>query len=608
MSDMKQFAEKEYSSRFDFGVWKKILGFSRALFPVMGLLALFMTMVALVDGIFPQMTRYAVDVIVPALGSEDSAGRIRGFLAVFGILALVQAANVFVFICIAGMIEVRVCHTLRARAFAQLQDLSFSYYDRTPAGWIMARMTSDAQRLGDTVAWGLVDLVWGSIMMTVIVAFMFVMNWRLALVTLVFVPLLLFATFWFQRRILRAQRKARRANSHLSGLFNEGLQGARTSKSLVLEAHNGSEFSAQSLALKGFSLRAARLSALFMPVVIFLAATGAAIALSSGGTLVIGGVVSFGTLVAFVNYAMMFFDPAREVARVLSEFQAAQASAERLLGLIETEPEIVDRGDAVDTGDIRGDLELSKVSFQYGDGQWIFRDFSLSVPAGQTLAIVGETGSGKSTLVNLLCRFYEPVEGEVRIDGTDYRTRTRHWLHSRLGYVLQTPFLFSGTVRENIRYGRLDASDGEVENAAREANALGFIERLEQGFETPVGEGGALLSTGQRQLISLARALVANPRIMVLDEATSSVDTETEVLIQGAIDRLLKDRTSLVIAHRLSTIRNADRIVVLENGTILEDGDHDSLMALRGHYWRLYTRQYIDESALAEAVSGEAAV
>ncbi len=601
MSDIKQFTEREYSSRFDFGIWKKILNHSRALFPVMALLALFMTGVAVVDGIFPQMTRYAVDVIVPTLGSVGAAAKIRNFLALFGVLALAQAANVFIFICVAGMIEVRVCHTLRARAFAQLQDLSFSYYDRTPAGWIMARMTSDAQRLGDTIAWGLVDLVWGSIMMTVIVVFMLVMNWRLALMTLAFVPLLLAATLWFQRRILRTQRKARRANSILSGLFNEGLQGARTSKSLVLEAHNGTEFSAQSLALKGFSLRAARLSALFMPVVIFLAATGAAIALSAGGTLVIGGGVSFGTLVAFVNYAMMFFDPAREVARVLSEFQAAQASAERLLGLIETEPEIVDREDAVDSGDIRGDLELSRVGFQYGDGQWIFRDFSLFVPAGQTLAIVGETGSGKSTLVNLLCRFYEPVEGAVLIDGTDYRNRTRHWLHSRLGYVLQTPFLFSGTVRENIRYGRLDATDAEVETAAREANALGFIERLDHGFDTPVGEGGALLSTGQRQLISLARALVANPRIMVLDEATSSVDTETEVLIQGAIDRLLRDRTSLVIAHRLSTIRNADRIVVLENGTVLEDGDHDSLMEKRGHYWRLYTRQYIDEAALADA-------
>ena len=604
MSDSSGFTEKEYASKFDFGIWKRIFVLNRNLFPYIALLGVFMVLLATGDGVFPLMTKYAVDVLVPALGTPESGGMIRRFGILFACLALIQGTNVFIFIGIAGLLEVRICHALRARAFAQLQALSFSYYDKTPAGWIMSRMTSDAQRLGDTIAWGLVDLIWGSAMMLMVVVFMLVMNWRLALMCLSFTPFLLAATFWFQKRILAAQRKARRANSLLSGMFNEGLQGARTSKTLVLEGYNCGEFSRESGTLRGHALRAAKLSALFMPVVVLFAASGAAIALGKGGSLVINGALTFGTLVAFVDYSLMFFDPAREVARVLSEFQAAQASAERLLGLIETRPEIVDRADATDADEIRGDLELSNVSFQYGDGMWIFKDFSLKIPAGQTLAIVGETGSGKSTMVNLLCRFYEPVSGEILVDGVDYRERTMHGLHSRLGYVLQTPLLFTGSIRENIRYGRLDATDAEVEEAAREANALGFIGKLESGFDTVVGEGGVLLSTGQKQLVSLARALVANPRIMVLDEATSSVDTETEVLIQGAVERLLAGRTSIVIAHRLSTIRNADRIIVLENGIVLEDGDHDTLMAARGHYWRLYTRQYIDESVLEEAAAG----
>jgi len=596
MSENTRFEEKEYAARFDIRVWRKLLSYTTGLFPTIGALVVFMVIVALVDGIFPQMTRYAIDRIVPELGSPSAARKIARFAAIFGALALAQGLNVFLFICIAGTVEVRVCHALRARAFAQLQTLSFSYYDRTPAGWIMARMTSDAQRLGDTIAWGIVDLVWGTMMMTVIIGFMIAMHWKLALVTLAFVPVLLAATFWFQRKILSAQRKARKANSVLSGLFNEGLQGARTSKTLVIESYNCREFAGQSLRLKGYALRAAKLSALFVPVVIMLAATGSAVALGAGGRLAISGALSFGTLVAFVNYAMMFFDPAREVSRVLSEFQAAQASAERLIGLIETKPEIVDVLDAVDSGSIVGEIEFNKVGFEYGDGVWVLRDFSLRIQAGQTLAVVGETGSGKSTLVNLLCRFYEPSEGEIRIDGAEYRGRTQHWLHRQLGYVLQAPQLFAGTVRENIRYGRLDATDAEVERAAREANAIGFIELLERGFDTLVGEGGALLSTGQRQLISIARALVADPRIMILDEATSSVDTESEALIQDAIDRLLAGRTSVVIAHRLSTIRNADRIIVLDGGKIVEDGDHEALMSARGRYWRLYTQQFLEES------------
>ena len=286
-------------------------------------------------------------------------------------------------------------HILRGVAFRRLQDLSFSYYDRTPAGWIMSRLTSDVQRLGDTIAWGLVDLVWGNILILAVIVSMFLMNARLALISLAFMPFLIGATWWFQKKILAAQRKARKANSLLSGIFNEGLQGARTSKTLVRESRNCDEFTKRSARLRDHALRAARLSALYMPIVILLSSTGAAVALGAGGSLAIGGTLTLGSLAAFVNYAMMLFDPAREVARVLSEFQAAQASAERLLGLIETKSEIVDEPDATDGGTIRGELELAHVTFGYGEDRPIFEDFSLKIPAGQTIAIVGETGSGK---------------------------------------------------------------------------------------------------------------------------------------------------------------------------------------------------------------------
>ena len=626
-----QFEEIEYEGKVNLGIWRRLFSLAKPHRPLMLALAGLMGLVACVDGLFPQLTRYAVDTLLPqllALTADDSArgGSAAGispvgisliwFVAGYIALAALQGFNVWLLIAVAGAIEVRLCFDLRDRAFRRLQELSFSYYDRTPAGWIMSRMTSDTQRLGQVIAWGLVDFVWGATMFVVIIIFMLAMNWQLALISLSILPPLLLATGWFQSRILNVQRRARKANSKISGAVNEGLQGARTSKTLVVEAQNNRDFAELAGTLRAASIKAAKLSALYMPVVMFLCSLCAALALNYGGSWLMQGAISLGTLVAFLAYAMQLFEPAREVARVLGELQGAQASAERLLGLIDTEPEIQDSPEVIERyGDslhpklenweaISGRIEFAAVDFRYDTGNPVLQNFNLVIPAGQNLAIVGETGSGKSSLVNLLCRFYEPTAGRILIDGTDYRQRSQHWLHSRLGYVLQTPQLFAGTIGENIRYGRLDASVAEIRAAAEQANAASFIDSLDNGLDTRVGEGGVLLSTGQKQLISLARALVADPAIMILDEATSSIDTEAEALIQSAVDRMLKGRTSVVIAHRLSTIRRSDRIIVLDQGRVIEDGSHDQLMARGGHYRALYTRQFLDEDALVEASGG----
>jgi ATP-binding cassette subfamily B protein len=343
-------------------------------------------------------------------------------------------------------------------------------------------------------------------------------------------------------------------------------------------------------------VRAASFSALYLPIVLVLGSFGSALALSFGTPMVALGTLTVGTLVAFVSYTVQFFEPVRELARVMSELQQTQTSAERLLSLVETEPDIVDaEGSRAPEGRLAGRVEFRDVWFSYASGEPVLREFQLVVEPGQSIALVGETGSGKSTIVNLICRFYEPTRGSVLLDGVDSRLFTQKGLQSQLGYVLQTPQLFQGTVRENIRYGRLEATDTEVEASARQVHAEGFILELEKGWETDVGEGGNRLSTGQKQLISLARAVLADPSLFILDEATSSVDTETERMIQDAVEKVLAGRTSFLIAHRLSTILRADRILFLEKGRIVEEGSHRQLMERRGRYFELYTAQFLEE-------------
>lgn len=566
-------------------------------------LSVMMIIVGGIDAIFPLMTKYAIDHFVIPKKIEG----LTGFGIQYALLVLVQCISIWVFISIAGIIETRICYDIRKIGFDRLQELSLSYYDKTPIGWIMARMISDVQKLGDTIAWGLVDMVWGFTMMLAMVVAMVFLNWKLALIVMTVIPVLVVLSLYFQKKILNSYREVRKTNSKITGAFNEGIMGAKTTKTLVLEEKNLGEFKGLTDQMYRSSVRVAIFSSIYLPIVMTLGSVGTALAISFGGRGVLLEAISYGTLVAFISYSVQFFEPIRELARIFAEFQSAQASGERVLSMVETQPDILDSGEVTkkygdifkgekeNWEDIKGDISFKNVSFSYKDGEKVLENFHLDIKAGETIALVGETGSGKSTIVNLACRFYEPTKGEIQIDGVDYKKRSQLWLQSNLGYVLQTPHLFSGTIMENIRYGRLEATDGEVIEAARLVNAHEFIYKMKEGYQTEVGEGGSRLSMGQKQLLSFSRAILAQPKIFVLDEATSSIDTETEKFIQEAIDKVLKGRTSFIIAHRLSTIRSADRILVLKKGEIIEEGDHEELLQRKGPYYRLYTNQFKKE-------------
>jgi len=479
-----------------------------------------------------------------------------------------------------------------------------------PVGYLMSRMTSDTQRLAETIGWSLLDLAWGVVMLVAAGITMFLLNWKMSLVVLLVVPPLAVVSWWFQQRILKAYRSVRKTNSKITGAFNEGIMGAKTTKTLVREEMNMAEFTELTREMKRSSVRAASFSAVYLPIVVSLGSLATAYALWKGGQQVLIGGMTLGVLQVFVNYTVQFFEPIRNIANVFAEMQSAQAAAERVMTLLETEPDIVDTPEVEEKfGDnfhpkkenwpaLHGDIEFDHVDFQYKEGEKVLSDFNLTVKAGETIALVGPTGAGKSTVVNLVCRFYEPTGGQIKIDGVNYKERSQLWLQSNLGYVLQEPRLFSGTIRDNIRYAKLDATDEEVEAAARMVNAEPFILKMEKGYDTDVGEGGSRLSTGEKQLISFARAILADPRIFVLDEATSSVDTQTEQIIQHAISKVLTGRTSFIIAHRLSTIRTADRILVIDDGKIKEMGTHQELLRLKGAYYNLYTNQFQEEQAM----------
>lgn len=601
----EKFEEKDFTEEgFNFQIWVKMAKLFRPFMGFLAIQALLQILMALIDVLIPYLNKEAIDTYTSTSAALDS---LWGFIIFYVVIILITGVLNLFYFRVCGKTEMGFGGDLRDKCFHKLQSLSFSYFDTTPTGWLMARMTSDISRLAEILAWSLTELAWGIPVMIFSGFVMFTTNVNMTLIVLAVAPILAILSYYFQIRQLKAYRQVRRANSKITNDFNEGINGAKTTKTLNLEEHNFNEFKLDTAEMKRVSIKAVHLGATFRPLVQFISSIAIAAIIWIGGDLANSGLIGFGTLMMFIQYAQQFYEPVRMVAMLLSEFQMAQASGERIVYLLESEPTIVDSDEVIakygtifdpkpeNYEPIKGDIEFKDVDFSYIEGEKVLENFNLKINAGDTIALVGETGSGKSTIVNLICRFYEPVSGELLIDGTDYRERSIGWLHSKLGYVLQAPHLFSGTIKENVRFSRLDATDEEIIEACKLVNAHDFIMSFEDGYDTDVGEGGSRLSTGQKQLISFARAVLADPAIFVLDEATSSIDTETEKIIQYAIENIMKEKTSFVVAHRLSTIVNADRILVIKNGKIIEDGKHNELLKLHGYYYRLYTNQFNED-------------
>ena len=554
------------------------------------------------DIILPLFQRYALDHFV-GLGIFDTVV----IFTVLYLLTLVGAAVVNYFACsLAIIIEMRTNRELRQRAFHHLQTLSFSYFNQNSVGYIHARLMSDTSRIGSLVSWTLVDCIWRISYLIGAIGVMLFLNPRLTALVLSILPLLTVLYAIFQKKLIGVNREVREINSQITSNFNEGITGAKTIKSLAIEEKMESRFREETQAMRKKSVRASKLRGLFAGTMNLASSVALAIVLWKGGYI---ATEELGTFSVFMSYAQGMMEPLRWLVDIISDLITTQVNIERFTGLLAVRSDVVDSLEVVEKygdimtpkrenwEDLQGDIEFRDVTFRYPDGEeTVLEHFSLKVPFGTRLAIVGETGAGKSTLVNLVCRFYEPTQGQVLIDGRDARERSQLWLHSFIGYVLQTPHLFSGTVRENLLMGNPDATEAQIWEAIRAVSAEDVIAHLEKGLDTDVGEGGDLLSTGEKQLISFARAILADPKILILDEATASVDTQTEAKIQTALESVTAGRTCLMIAHRLSTVRNADLILVVRNGRIVEQGTHPELLKLHGYYYELYTRQYEDET------------
>lgn len=538
----------------------------------------------------PYLMKVAID---QNMAQGDVSGLIRTSLLLAGVfvgLYLASAGEQYLL----SWVGQRVLATLRAKLFRHLQVLSLGYHDTNIVGVTISRVISDVAVINELLSQGLITLIGDTLILIGIVGVMLSLSPRLALLTFSVLPLMALATYLFARRAKDAFRQTRAKIAAVIGDLAEDISGMQVIQAFAQEEAALERFDSVNRANRDTTIAAMSLSFIFLPSVEFLGMLATAIVLWFGGLAVMGGEMTLGIIVAFLAYVTRFFQPIQELSQIYTTMQAAMAGGERVLALLDTQPEVADRPGAVDMPSLVGQVELRHVSFSYRNDSRVLRDVNLIIEPGQTVALVGPTGAGKTSIVNLIARFYEVSEGMVLIDGLDVRQVRQRSLRRQMGLVPQDPFLFSGTIADNIRFSRPNAAAEEMEEAARLANAHDFIVALPEGYQTPVLEGGVNLSIGQRQLICIARAILANPRLLILDEATSSVDTITEALIQEALQRLLTGRTAIVIAHRLSTVRRASLIGVVQAGRIVEQGRHDDLLAQGGLYRRLYERQFVD--------------
>ena len=587
---------------------RKLAPYLRPYYKTIAVMVILGVFSSLADSIYPLFTSYALDTFV---AGKTLRGIVPFSLLYLLLMAVTEAVNYYcLYKC--GVVEMKVDRDLRNASFNHLQTLSFSYFNQNNVGYIHARVMSDTGKIGELVAWRLMDFVWEASYILFVIVMMLAINVRLAAWTLLIVPAGVLIITYFQRRLVEGNRKIREINSTITGNFNEGITGARSIRTLVIEKLMQRDFEKDTTRMRKASIKTTHYSALFASVVTMLSSFALAVVLWRGGKITMQGVIRLGTLSVFMSYAVGMLEPVQNVIQTLAAFISIQVNIERFTKLLEVKSDVADSKEVIEKyGDnftakkenwepLHGDVEFRDVSFRYPDGKELVLDhFNLKVQQGTNVAIVGETGAGKSTLVNLVCRFYEPTSGQVLIDGKDVRLRSQLWLHSSIGYVLQSPHLFSGTVRDNLRYGKPDASDEEIWQALHTVAAEYVVRKMDKGLDSEVGEGGDLLSTGEKQLLSFARAILADPRLLILDEATASIDTVTEKAIQDAIRTVIKGRTSFVIAHRLSTITNADIILAVKDGKIVEQGTHAQLMARKGYYYELYMQQ-LDAAVMDE--------